>query len=865
MSRILLSLFTLSIFAFLAPQFALAQSGKVKPKAKKTQTNEQMGAPQCLVPKINPDAFTPGVSTQLHFADTLGMHKYVSDLMAKMTLEEKIGQLNLPTVGFDVTGPVLSKDVEVKIQKGLVGGVFNTFTPVAVRKLQQKAIKETRLGIPLLFGFDVIHGHRTIFPIPLGLSCTWNMDLVEKTAHVAAVESTTDGLNWTFSPMVDIARDPRWGRVSEGAGEDPFLGSAVGAAMVRGYQGKQQYQLNQPSNILACMKHFGLYGAAEAGRDYNTVDMSEYKMYNDYFPPYRACVEAGVGSAMASFNDINGMPATCNRWLLTEVLRKEWGFNGMVSTDYTGIAELINHGMGDEATVAKRSLYAGSDMDMVSELFLNKLSELVKQNRVQESDVDLACRRILNIKYRLGLFQDPYRQLNDKAPAMVHVSNEHRAVAYQAAIESFVLLQNDWVMEEAAPRTVPARGTKSGGPFQIAQSGDSQSVLPISPSANIAWVGPFIKDKRNLIGNWSGAGDHKQAISLWEALHAGKKWEGQPLTEIENRSWDNESNYALGCNALEDEALIARLNAHGGMIEKSEKSPQTLIEEALALAKTKDVVVVYLGETSGMSGEAASRSNIQLPENQKALLRALAATGKPIVLLLMNGRPLDLSEEVELASAILVTWFPGTQAGLAVRDVLFGKVSPSGKLTMTFPRSVGQVPIYYNAKNTGRPFDEKQKYTSKYLDMPNSPLFAFGHGLGYGSTVLGWGDGSRNEDTVVLKMGTVAFKMGTAALKVSLSINVSATGGTQNRVETLQLYVHQRSAMFTRPLKELKGFEKVFFGDQASRTVVFEVSAKDFSYFDANGQPMLEPGLYDVWIGSASDKLSLHKLVKLVE
>lgn len=761
------------------------------------------------------------------------MNRYVSDLMAKMTLEEKIGQLNLPTVGFDVTGPVLSKDVEGKIQKGLVGGVFNTFTPVAVRKLQEKALKETRLGIPLLFGFDVIHGHRTIFPIPLGLSCTWNMNLIQNTAQVAAAESTADGLNWTFSPMVDIARDPRWGRVSEGAGEDPFLGSAVGAAMVKGYQGPIQNTLNQPNNILACVKHFGLYGAAEAGRDYNTVDMSTYKMYNDYFPPYKACIDAGVGSAMASFNDINGMPATCNRWLLTDVLRKEWGFNGMVCTDYTGIAELINHGMGDESTVAKRSLNAGSDMDMVSELFLNKLPELVKQGIVPVSEVDLACRRILNAKYRLGLFSDPYRGLNDASPARVHLSNEHRAIAYQAAVESFVLLQN------------------------------TKSVLPLSPSANIAWIGPYIKDKRNLIGNWSGAGDYKQAISLWEALHAGKKWEGQPLNDWENRDWDNESNYAQGCNALEDEALIARLNEHGGMIEKSAKSPQALIDEAVALAKTKDVVVVYLGETFGMSGEAASRSSIQLPENQKALLRALAATGKPIVLLLMNGRPLDLSEETNLAASMLVTWFPGTQAGLAVRDVLFGKVSPSGKLTMTFPRSVGQLPLYYNAKNTGRPFDEKQKYTSKYLDIQNTPLFAFGHGLNYGTTALGFAGNSANSDTLVLDTRT-------ANAQVQFDVVVLHAGG-QSHSETIQLYTHQRSATFTRPLKELKRFQKMAVNVEDNiratehKAVTFSLGAKDFSYFDESGKPILEAGLYDVWIGTASDNLPLHKVVKVVK
>jgi beta-glucosidase len=844
MSRILTTLIALS-----TTTLAVAQSAKTKPAKTGNKANTNASP-----------------STHYwHLPDTIGMHKYVSDLMAKMTLEEKIGQLNLPTVGFDVTGPVLSKDVEGKIQKGMVGGVFNTFTPVAVRKLQQKAIKETRLGIPLLFGFDVIHGHRTIFPIPLGLSCTWNMDLVSQTAKVAAVEATADGLNWTFSPMVDIARDPRWGRVSEGAGEDPHLGSAVGAAMVRGYQGNQQFQLNQPNNILACVKHFGLYGAAEAGRDYNTVDMSTYKMYNDYFPPYKACIDAGVGSAMASFNDINGMPATCNRWLLTDVLRKEWGFNGMVSTDYTGIAELINHGMGDEATVAARSVYAGSDMDMVSELFLNKLPELVKSGKVSESTVDLACRRILETKYRLGLFQDPYRNLNDKAPAQYHLSNEHRNVAYQAAVESFVLLQNG---QRALTKPVERAAFETKTPANL---------LPLNVNTKVAWIGPFIKDKRNLIGNWSGAGDHQKAISLWEALHKGAKWDGQvlqgdvnvydglPKVNIDNRNLagEGDNQYALGCNMLEDPALIARLNEHGGMIEKSEKSTDVLIQEAVELAMRSDVAVLYLGETFGMSGEAASRSNIQLPENQKKLLRAVAATGKPIVLLLMTGRPLDLSEEVGLATSIMVTWFPGTQAGMAVRDVLYGEKSPSGKLTMTFPRSVGQVPIYYNAKNTGRPFDEKQKYTSKYLDIQNSPLFAFGHGLSYGSTALGFGGNSLSSDTFVLDATA-------ANAQVEFDVVVFHTGGQSHR-ETIQLYTHQRSATLTRPLKELKRFIKIALTTEDNvnateiKAVTFTLSAKDFSYFDESGKPILEAGLYDVWIGTASDQLPLHKVVKVVK
>jgi beta-glucosidase len=528
-------------------------------------------------------------------------------------------------------------------------------------------------------------------------------------------------------------------------------------------------------------------------------------------------------------------------------------------------AERMDIYSGDDATVAARSVFAGSDMDMVSELFLNKLPELVKSGKVSESTVDLACRRILETKYRLGLFQDPYRSLNDKAPAQYHLSNEHRNVAYQAAVESFVLLQNG---QRALTKPVEraAFETKT-----------SANLLPLNVNTKVAWIGPFIKDKRNLIGNWSGAGDHQKAISLWEALHKGAKWDGQvlqgdvnvydglPKVNIDNRNLagEGDNQYALGCNMLEDPALIARLNEHGGMIEKSEKSTDVLIQEAVELAMRSDVAVLYLGETFGMSGEAASRSNIQLPENQKKLLRAVAATGKPIVLLLMTGRPLDLSEEVGLATSIMVTWFPGTQAGMAVRDVLYGEKSPSGKLTMTFPRSVGQVPIYYNAKNTGRPFDEKQKYTSKYLDIQNSPLFAFGHGLSYGSTALGFGGNSLSSDTFVLDANATNAQ-------VEFDVVVFHTGG-QSHSETIQLYTHQRSATLTRPLKELKRFIKIALTTEDSvyatkiKAVTFTLSAKDFSYFDESGKPILEAGLYDVWIGTASDQLPLHKVVKVVK
>ncbi|MGB0242721.1 MAG: glycoside hydrolase family 3 N-terminal domain-containing protein, partial [Bacteroidia bacterium] len=534
--------------------------------------------------------------------------RFVSELMDKMTLREKIGQLNLPSIGFDVTGPILSEGVEAKIDSGWVGGVFNTYTPNAVRKLQEKAVKNTRLGIPLLLGYDVIHGHRTIFPIPLGLSCTWNPELIKSTASVAAKESTADGLNWTFSPMVDISRDPRWGRVSECAGEDPYLGSMVAQAMVDGYQGGD---LTNARNLMACVKHFALYGAPDGGRDYNTVDMSRYKMENDYLPPYRAAVQSGVGSIMTAFNDVNGVPSTCNTFLLKELLRKKWSFNGMIVTDYTAIEELIDHGLGIEKEVARKAIKAGAEMDMVGESYLKFLEALVRENSELENDINTACRNILLAKYRLGLFDDPYRGLDNQWQKDI-LSKEHRSAAKQAAEESFVLLKN------------------------------KNNVLPLKQDLKIAFIGPQIKRKRDLIGNWSGAGDWKKAVSIWEAGSA-----------IKNK------RYALGCNLIDRELIREQLNQHDGQIPEHQ-DPKTLIDDALKVARTADVLVVALGEAFGMSGEAASMTQISLPEEQINLLRSLRQLNIPIVTVLMNGRPLVLNEVLELSDAVLECWFPGT-------------------------------------------------------------------------------------------------------------------------------------------------------------------------------------------------------------
>lgn len=721
--------------------------------------------------------------------NTQKMNAFITNLMNKMTVEEKIGQLNLPSVGFDVTGPIVSQGVEEKIQKGLVGGVFNTFTPVAVRKLQEMAVTKSRLKIPLLFGYDVIHGHRTIFPVSLGLAASWDMDLVERTARAAAEEASADGLNWTFSPMVDIARDPRWGRVSEGAGEDPFLGSAVARAMIKGYQGND---LSKDNTVLACVKHFALYGASEAGRDYNTTDMSRLRMFNEYFAPYKASIDAGVGSVMSSFNEIDGVPASANSWIMTDLLRKQWGFKGLVVSDYTAINEMINHGIGDGKEVARRALKAGTEMDMVGELYITHLPQLVKEGKVSMAEINNACRLILEAKYKLGLFDDPYRYVNE-ARNKAEIMNEQKlALAKEAAIKSFVLLKND-------------------------------NALPLVSTKTIAFVGPLVKNQRDLIGSWSGAGDWKQATSIWDALQS--KFRGNPFL------------FAQGCNFVDDEALMAKLNPHGAQLVKDSSSPQQLIDEAVAVANKADVVVAVLGEPYGMTGEAASRSSIGLLPNQMELLKALKKTGKKIVLVLMNGRPMDLSWEDQNVDAILETWYGGTKAGEAIADVLFGEANPSGKITMTYPRNVGQVPIYYNHKMTGRPFDANQKYTTKYLDVANTPLYPFGYGLSYTKF---------NYSNMNLSSATMQ-KGGNITATVTLNNN-----GTFDGVETVQLYIRDLVGSITRPVKELKGFQQVALKAGESKTISFTIKEEDLKFYNADLKWVSEPGEFEVFIGGSS-------------
>ena len=724
------------------------------------------------------------------------MNAFVAQLMDQMTLEEKIGQLNLASIGFDITGPRMSKNVEKKIRDGLVGGVFNTYTPVAVRKLQEMAVKDTRLHIPLLFGYDVVHGHKTIFPMPIGLACTWDMALVQETARIAANEAAADGVNWTFAPMVDLARDPRWGRIAEGAGEDPYLGSQIAAAMVKGFQGED---LTRSNALMACVKHFALYGAAEAGRDYNTVDMSLLKMFQYYLPPYKAAVDAGVGSVMCSFNEVNSVPATGDRWLLTDVLRGKWGFKGFVVTDYTGVQELTVHGMGDLKKDAELALNAGVDMDMVSEAFLGELKGLLEAGVVPQANIDQACRRILEAKYKLGLFDDPYRGCSDDRARSQILTAENRQAAREAAERACVLLKN------------------------------GRRVLPLKKAGTIALIGPLADNQRDLLGSWRGAGDWTKAVSLRDGI---KRVAGDKVKVL----------YATGANLTDDAFLMEELNPHGAGLVPDKRSPQAMLEEAVAVARKADIIVAVLGESFGMSGEAASRSQLDLPDSQKDLLRALVKTGRPLVLVLMNGRPLTLTWEDANCDAILETWFGGTEAGNGIAEVLFGGYNPSGKLTASFPRNVGQIPVYYNHKNTGRPYRGKvqEKFTSRYLDVPNDPLYAFGYGLSY--TTFSYGE---------VKLNKTHLK-GSETLTANVSIKNT---GSLASDEIVQLYITDPVASVTRSVLDLKGFQKISLKPGESKDVTFNITTEDLKFFNADLKYDWEPGEFIIRVGPNSAEL----------
>ncbi|MDE3247740.1 MAG: beta-glucosidase BglX [Bacteroidota bacterium] len=714
-------------------------------------------------------------------------------LLAKMTTEEKIGQLNLVTPGGGVaTGSVVSQDVETKIKKGQVGGLFGIFGPEKVRQAQDLAVKNSRLHIPLIFGLDVIHGHKTIFPIPLGLSSSWDLGLIEKSARIAATEASADGLQWAFSPMVDIARDARWGRISEGNGEDPWLGGQIAKAMVRGYQGKD---LSANNNIMACVKHFALYGAAEAGREYNTVDMSRVKMYEYYLPPYKAAVEAGAGSIMSSFNEIDAVPATGNKWLLTDLLRKQWGFKGFVVSDYTSLNEMTNHGIGDLQTVAARALNAGLDMDMVGEGMLTTLGKSLKEGKVTMAQIDAACLRILEAKFKLGLFDNPYKYVDESRPAKDILTNETRKASREIATHSMVLLKN------------------------------ANQLLPLRKSGTIALVGPLADNKRNMLGTWVVAGDWTKSVSVAEGIK-----NVAPAANI---------IYAKGANISDDSMLVKNANALGVEIEPEQQSAEAMLNDALAAANKADVVVAVLGEAADMSGESSSRSDIGLPESQLNLLKALVKTGKPIVLVLINGRPLTLTWEDAHVPAILEAWAPGTEAGNAIADVLFGDYNPSGKITATFPRSVGQIPIYYNHKNTGRPYDGKGsgKFKSYYMDISNDPLYPFGYGLSYTS----FSYGSLSADKHSLKGNET----------LTCSIPVTNTGKFAGE-ETVQWYITDPVASITRSVEDLKGFQKVWLQPGETKVISFKITTADLKFYNGDLKYDWEPGEFIIRAGTNS-------------
>lgn len=721
------------------------------------------------------------------------MDRFIDQLMKKMTLEEKIGQLNLPVTGEITTGQAKSSDVAKRIRNGEVGGLFNLKGVERIREVQRQAVEESRLGIPLLFGMDVIHGYETIFPIPLGLSCTWDMKAIEESARIAAVEASADGISWTFSPMVDVSRDPRWGRVSEGNGEDPFLGAAIARAMIRGYQGKD---MSRNDEIMACVKHFALYGASEAGRDYNTVDMSRQRMFNEYMLPYQAAVEAGVGSVMASFNEVDGVPATGSKWLMTDVLRKQWDFDGFVVTDYTGINEMIDHGMGDQQTVAALALNAGVDMDMVSDAFSGTLKKSVEEGKVSAAAIDAACRRILEAKYKLGLFDNPYKYCDVNRPKKQIFTKEHRAIARKTASESFVLLKNE-------------------------------GVLPLSKKGTIAVVGPLANTRSNMPGTWSVAAVLDNAPSLVEGLREVVGDRAKVVT-------------AKGSNLIGDADYEKRATMFGRELHRDNRTDRELLDEALKVAAGADVIVAALGESSEMSGESSSRTNLEMPDVQRALLQELLKTGKPVVLVLFTGRPLVLTWEEEHVPAILNVWFGGSEAAYAISDVLFGDVNPSGKLTATFPQNVGQIPLFYNHKNTGRPLQEGrwfEKFRSNYLDVSNEPLYPFGYGLSY--TTFAYSD---------IHLSSTEMS---ADGELTATVTVTNTG-SRDGAEVVQLYIRDLVGSVTRPVKELKGFEKIFLKAGESRKVSFSITPELLKFYNYDLQFVCEPGDFDVMIGGNS-------------
>ena len=707
------------------------------------------------------------------------MDKFIAELMTKMTLEEKIGQLSLLTSDWDSTGPTMRQGYQDDIRKGRIGSIFNAFTAKYTRELQRLAVEETRLKIPLLFGYDVIHGHRTIFPISLGEAASWDLKAIEKASRIAATEASAEGIHWTFAPMVDIARDPRWGRISEGAGEDVYLGSRIAEARVRGFQGND---LKATDTVLATAKHFAAYGAAQAGRDYGTVDISERTLRDVYLPPFKAAADAGAATFMTAFNEYDGIPASGNRYLLTDVLRDKWGFKGFVVTDYTSINEMVAHGYAKDLQQAgEQAINAGVDMDLQGAVFMEHLARSVAEGKVDVARIDAAVKAILEMKYRLGLFDDPYRYSDEAREKATVYRPDFLEAARDVARKSMVLLKNE-------------------------------GALPLAASAkSIAVIGPLGDSKADMIGSWSAAGDRKtRPVTLLEGMQA-RAPKGQTVA------------YAKGASyAFEDEGKTDGF------------------AEAIALAQKSDIIVAAMGERWDMTGEAASRTSLDLPGNQQALIEELEKTGKPIILVLMSGRPNSITWANDHVDAILEAWYPGTMGGHAIADVLYGDYNPSGKLPVTFPRTVGQVPLYYDMKNTGRPIDPAKpdaKYVSRYLNTPNTPLYPFGYGLSYTSFTY---------SPVTLSRKTI--KAG-EALTASVTVTNS---GARDGEEVVQLYVRDLVGSVTRPVKELKGFRKIPLKKGESKAVSFTLTDADLAFTRADMSWGAEPGDFKLWIGPSS-------------
>ena len=705
------------------------------------------------------------------------IYRKVDSIMSLMTLDEKIGQTIMYSGDWNKTGPYVTSDNMKFLKEGNLGSMLNVYTSKGTKELQKIAVEETRLGIPLLFGYDVIHGFKTIFPINLGIASSWDLKDVEEVARISAEEASASGVHWTFAPMIDIARDPRWGRISEGSGEDVYLTSEIAKSYVKGFQGDNLSHIN---TILACAKHFVGYGAAQAGRDYHTVNMGDNELRNVYMPPFKAAIDSGVETFMTAFNELNGVPATANQYIFKDILRDEWGFNGFVVTDYTAINELVNHGYAEnEKHAAELAINSGIDMDMMSGAYRRFLKELIIEGKVDETLINEACRKILIAKFKLGLFDDPYRYSNEQREAETIYRPEFIESARKIASKSSVLLKN------------------------------INKALPLNNKQTIALIGPLAKDKRNIIGSWAAAGDRNgKAISIFQGI----------------KEYLDESNimFAKGCDI--------NSNNYSGF------------NEAVNIAKKADKILMVLGEDYNMSGEAASRTNIKLPGIQTELIKTLRdeLPNKEIILILMNGRPLDLTIEDSLVDAILEIWYPGTSGGLGVADILFGKYNPSAKLPITFPRNVGQVPIYYNVKNTGRPISNDnptEDYKSNYIDSPNTPLYPFGHGLSY--TTFEYSE---------IKLSNNKVRE-SEILKVS---SIITNTGEYDGHEVVQLYIHDKVASITRPVKELKDFKKIFLRKGESKTVTFEINSDDLKFYN-NGKLMIESGEFEIAISGTSD------------